>query len=320
MDPGKTAHQSVTDVLANGPATGKKVILDGSALSAIAVSWRVDNFVLRNIHIKGKAGYSCAQPNGGTALQYKGAVFDNCLFDGGTNGIKTNGAADYVRCDNCWSNSSSYGFNLLDANNGGKSAVLSGCIAEGCAVGLAVSGGGTIFGCMTQACADAVETNGTACVTSCVLYDCSSHAFICSDVDARWHIVNTIAVLDPAADGVFKVGSSGGSIVFEDYNCFIDTAGNTVTLHDNASWPIDYVPSVIGPHSLEVGPLFVDAANAVFSLQSGSACKDTGKPTLYEGVTSMGVWQPEQASEPGQSGSSGGRHHGRFGGTGRMRH
>ena len=320
MDPGKAAHQSALDVLQNGITAGKKVILDGSALSAIAVSWRVDNFVMRNIHIKANTGYACAQPNGGTALQYKGAIFDNCLFDGGSDGVKTNGLADYVRCDHCYSNSSSYGFNLLDANNGGKSAVLSGCIADGCVVGLAVSGSGDISGCITQDCANAVETNGTVSVTSSVLYDCSSHAFICSDVDARWHIVNTIVVLDPAADGIFGIGSAGGSIVYEDYNCFIDTAGNPVTLHDNTSWPIDYVPSLIGANSLEVNPLFVNVANADFSLQSSSPCKDSGKPTAYSGVTSMGVWQPQQVSDPGQSGGSGGRHHGRFGGTGKMQY
>jgi hypothetical protein len=253
-------------------------------------------------------------------LQYTGAAFENCLFDGGTDGVKSNGLVDFVRCVNCYSNASGTGFNLNDAGNGAKSSLICGSIAEGCSIGFSVSGGCAVDGCITSGCTDAIQTTGSCRVKSTVLYDCGSHAFICSNTKARWEIVNCIVVLNQSADGVFGVGSGGGSIVFEDYNCFCDTAGNPVTLHDNANWPIDYVPSALGVHSIQVNPAFVDVSHADFSLQGSSPCQDTGKPTLFAGVTSMGVWQPQQVSDPGQSGGGGGRHHGRFGGTGRMQY
>jgi hypothetical protein len=304
MDAGKASYQSGVDVLQNGMTAGKKVVLDGSGLSGIAVSWRVDNFVMRNIHIKGNASYACAQPNGGTALLYKGADFVNCLFDGGADGIKPNGLADFIRCENCYSNASGTGFNLYDAGNGGKSSVLNGCVADGCAVGFSVSGGGVLSGCIADGCTDAVKTNGTCGVASCVLYDCGDHAFVCSDAKARWEIVNTIAVLNTGATGVFGVGSGGGSVVVEDHNCFCDTAGNPVTLHDTTNWPIDYVPSLLGVNTLQADPVFANAAGKDFSLADGSPCIDAGRPDVYGNETHIGFYQtPESVPDEGGGGN-----------------
>ena len=303
MDGGKASHQGVVDVLQNGITAGKKVVLDGSALSAMAVSWRVDNFVMRNIHIKAGAGYACTQPNGGTALLYTGAVFENCIFDGGTEGVKTNGLADFVRCVDCYSNASGTGFNLNDAGNGGKSAVLSGCVADGCAVGFSVTGG-HLTGCIADGCTDAVQTNGAVTVVSCVLYDCGDHAFVCSNTKARWEIVNTIVVLNTGASGVFGVGTNGGSIACEDHNCFCDTAGNPVTLHDTTNWPIDYVPSLIGANTLETNPLFVSAAGKDFTLGDSSPCIDAGRPDVYGHVSHIGFYQtPESVPDEGGGGN-----------------
>jgi hypothetical protein len=302
MDAGRASYQGVVDVLQNGISSGKKVVLDGSGLSAIAVSWRVDNFVMRNVHIKANASYACAQPNGGTALLYTGAVFENCVFDGGSDGVKTNGLADFVRCVNCYSNASGTGYNLNDAGNGGKSAVLCSCVADECTVGFSVTGG-HLTGCIADGCTDAVQTNGICGVVSCVFYDCGDHAFVCSNTKARWYIFNSIAVLDPAAAGVFSVGSGGGSVEYEDHNCFCDTAGNAVTLHDNADWPIDYVPSLIGVHTLETDPLFVNASEKDYSLAAGSPCIDAGIADVYGNVTHIGFYQTPEA-EGGGGGSN----------------
>ena len=305
MDAAKASHQSVVDVLQNGVTAGKKVVLDGSALAAMAVSWRIDNFVMRNIHIKANVAYACAQPNGGTALQYTGVVFENCVFDGGTDGVKPNGLADYIRCVNCYTNASGTGFNLNDAGNGGKSSVLVGCASHGCTVGVSISGSSMLNGCITDGCTDAVLTDGTARVAGCVFYDCIDHAFVCSNVKARWEIVNTIAVLNINADGVFGVGSGGGSIVYEDHNCFVDTAGNTVTLHDSSGWALDYVPSLIGANSLEADPVFVDISGKDFSLGDSSPCIDAGKADVYGNVSHIGFYQtPEGVPDEGGGGGN----------------
>ena len=304
MDAGKASHQGVVDVLQNGVTVGKKVVLDGSALSAMAVSWRIDNFVMRNVHIKGNAAYACVQPDSGTALQYTGAEFVNCLFDGGADGIKPNGLADFIRCENCYSNSTGTGFNLNDAGNGARSSVLVGCVADGCDKGFLVSGGGSLTGCISYGCTDAVETDGACNVNSCVLYDCGSHAFVCSDTQARWEIVNTIVVLDTLASGVFGVGSGGGSIVYEDFNCFVDTVGNTVTLHDNANWSIDYVPSVIGANTLEADPLFADVSGKDFSLADGSPCIDAGVADVYGNASHIGFYETPEAQGGGSNDQS----------------
>jgi hypothetical protein len=304
MDDGKTVYQSVLDVFQNGITAGKKVVLDGSALAAIAVSWQENNLIFRNLHIKGGAGYSCIQPLGGTALQYKGAVYINCILEGGANGIKTNGLADSVMCQDCIAlNSSEYGFNLLNANNVGKSYRLQNCFAQGCGTGFAVSGGGTAAGCIAEDCTYGIETNGAIGVMTCVLYNCLGAAFVCSASTARWEIYNTIAVLNENATGVFKVGSGGGSVVYEDHNCFIDRLGNTVTLHDQSGWPVNYTPSAIGLHTLQESPLFVSTAGKDYRLQDGSPCVDAGRPMPYGVATHIGFYE---AAEPegGQGGNN----------------
>lgn len=304
MDAGKEAYQSALDVLQNGITVGKKVVLDGSGLSAIAVSWQETNLMFRNLHIRGGAGYACVQPLGGTALQYKGSVFSNCIFEGGLDGIKTNGLADSVICQDCIAvNNSGCGFNLLNANNAGKSAVLQNCIADGCGTGFAASGGSIVAGCIAEDCTKGIETNGAAHVTGCVLYNCLQAAFVCSAVTARWEIFNTIAVLNENAAGIFKIGSGGGSVVYEDYNCFIDRLGNSVALHDNNGWPWDYTPSQIGGHTLQVNPLFVNAAAKDYRLQSGSPCVNAGRPMPYGIKTSIGFYEAAE-SEGGEGGNN----------------
>lgn len=294
MDAGKASYQGVVDVLQNGITAGKKVVLDGSALADIAVSWRVDNFVMRNMHIKGGNGQACAQPNGGTALQYKGADFVNCLFDGGDYGLMTDGKVDFVRCVNCYSNGS-FAFYLPDC----RTSVLNGCVAAECTTAFTLSGAHAA-GCIGYQCDYGIEADGAVLVHSCVLYNCMVNAFMCPNAGSRWDILNTIAVLNAGATGVFGIGSGGGSVVFEDYNCFCDTAGDPVTLHDNSNWPFDYVPSLIGVNTLEADPLFVSAAGKDFSLADGSPCVDAGVADVYGNASHIGFYQtPESVPDEG---------------------
>lgn len=301
MDPGKGAYQSVLDVFQNGVTAGKKVVLDGSGLSAMAVSWRADNFVMRNFHIKANTGYACMQPDGGTALQYKGAAFINCIFDGGTDGIKSNGVADFVVCRDCIAlNASGAGFNLLDAGNRASSSECCGCIAADCGTGLAVSGGGIVNKCLAEDCTTGVETSGAAEVKNCVLYNCLEAGFGCSAATARCSIFNTIVVLNENAAGVFQVGSDGGSVVYEDYNCFIDRLGSSVTLHDNSNWPWGYDTPLIGLHTLQTSPQFVNVTGKDFTLQDDSPCVNAGRPDLYGNRSHIGLYETPEAESGGE--------------------
>ena len=85
-------------------------------------------------------------------------------------------------------------------------------------------------------------------------------------------------------------------MVFEDFNCFVDTAGSAVTLHDSTGWPIDYVPSLIGANTLETNPVFVSAAGKDFSLSDGSPCVSAGLVDIYGNASHIGFYEmPESA-------------------------
>ena len=86
--------------------------------------------------------------------------------------------------------------------------------------------------------------------------------------------VNNIFALAPGAVGLQV--TTAGSYLYNDYNCFIETDGTplTVGIHAGGTAP------VIGPHSIEVDPLFTDPDNNDFSLRPGSLCRKTGKPTV----------------------------------------
>ncbi len=300
MDPANPLYQSSVDVLQNGVSAGKKVIVDGSAMAAHVVSLQAVHCIFRNFHIKAGAGYSCVQPTAGNQLQFKGFTLDNCILEGGQNGVKTSGILDCMICRNCIAlNCSGYGFNLLVTDNGGKSGVLEHCIADGCGTGFAASGGAIVQGCIAEDCTKGIESNGSIQVSACVLYNCLEAAFVCSAVTTRWEIFNTIAVLNENAAGVFKVGPNRGNIVYEDYNCFIDRLGNPVTLHDQSTWPAyNYNPPEIGVHTLQSSPLFVSIAGKDYRLQAGSPCVNAGRPVLYGIKTHIGLYEAAE-SVPG---------------------
>lgn len=306
MDAGKSLHQSNYDVLQNGILTGKKVIIDGSVLLAGVVNVQVDNIVFENFHVKTNAGYTGISASAGSYPKYYGIMLDNCILEGGLNGIKANDAGDCIVCRSCIAvNASGYGFNLLSTNNAAKSAVIENCIAQSCGTGFAVSGGGIVQACLAADCTGAIETNGTIQVKQSVLYNCLEAAFLCNALTARWEIFDTIAVLNENAGGVFQVGPNGGVVVYEDYNCFIDRLGNPAVLHDQSNWPeYDYHPAGIGMHTLQTDPLFVSVAGKDFQLQDSSPCVNAGRPLLYGIKTHIGFYEPAESVPDDEGGNN----------------
>lgn len=84
-----------------------------------------------------------------------------------------------------------------------------------------------------------------------------------------------------------QINAAGGTVLYNDYNCFIEIDGTPATAFAN-----DYAGgevTLIGKHSIEVDPLFMDPANGNFGLKSESPCLMTGKPIL-DGYMSIGAW------------------------------
>ncbi len=98
-----------------------------------------------------------------------------------------------------------------------------------------------------------------------------------------------------------------------DYNCYNVQDGKTLSNLGTVSitslpalqakwlaWPENVTDGYLSvskyndAHSIEADPCFVDTANLDFSLFSSSPCKNTGKPTLGGGYTSIGAYQFKQ--------------------------
>ena len=294
MDIGGAYYQSAADAMKDGAAAGRKVVLDGSGLASEAVIWQIDNLKVRNLHIKAAGGQDAfkAVVLGDPLLT--GADFAGLVLEGGTNGINTNSIVDAVRLSNCIAlNQTAYGFAVFDTNETFW-AVLNGCVADGCATGFGLTQG-FLNGCISHDCDVAVETVKLAAMAGCVFYDCGSAAFVCDAATAYWQIVNTIVVLQAGANGVFHVKSSGGNVLFEDYNCFVDTAGSPVVYHYSADWPTGYRDNGIGAHTIQVNPQFVNAAGKDFTLQSSSPCVDAGLPDAVGHTTHIGFYAGTEA-------------------------
>jgi hypothetical protein len=251
---------------------------------------------MRNFRIVGNSGGSCLQPASGTALQYKGLILKGCVFESGQNGLYSNGLADFVYCEDCYAASSisGWGFYVQDTSGNGRNVVYNGCIADGCNSAFA-SSSGLIDGCIGRNNTVGVMTNGQIQVRNSLLYNCTGSAFECNSSLARWHIANTIAVMSNTAQyGIFRVQANGGNIVYEDYNCFIKLDGTAAVYHYSGNWPTLYSPSLIGVHTIQQDPCFMDTANKDYRLRPNSPCLNAGRPTLCSGITSIGVQQKMQ--------------------------
>jgi hypothetical protein len=296
MDPGEVYYRSAEKIMQDGIETGHKITIDGSGFSGIALSYRMDNVEMRNFRIVGNSGGNCLQPASGTALQHTGLVLKGCVFEGGQNGLYSNGLLDFVTCEDCYAASSitGWGFYVQDTLGNGRSVAYNDCIADGCGSAFAASNG-LIDGCIGRNNSVGMMINGEIQVRNSLLYNCTGSAFKCNSILARWHIWNTIAVMSNTAQyGIFHVQASGGIIVYEDYNCFVKLDGTAAVYHYSGEWPSCYSPSLIGVHTLVQEPRFMDAANKDFCLRPNSPCLNAGRPTLCSGVTSIGVQQKMQ--------------------------
>jgi len=159
------------------------------------------------------------------------------------------------------------------------SSVAIGCVAYG-------NGGTTYSGFLVIG----ASGHASGCY-NCVSYNNGLHGFELNNASA--FAINCIASGNGPASGssygFFNVAANGTWSVPVVMNCCAYDNSN------NAS-PGTQNYSLVLPErdSIEVDPLFVDAAGDDFRLLPGSPCLNTGKRTLGDGYASMGAWQQKQ--------------------------
>lgn len=273
MKRGADYYQTPFDILLDGSIDSDKcVTLDGdaNAFHILTVSAGIGNLTFENIHFTGTTGSAMFFAT--TSIAF---VFRNCRFSDIANVIT--GTCNHITFDSCYSNNDITGhqYVLLGSCN-----ILLNCIAKiGATNFINYAGGdGSVLGCITVGGVFLVRMAGAgscALVSGNTFYGATTYGVLLDGANTA-KAFNNIFCLAPGAIGIYS--RSGGSLVYNDYNCFIETDGTPLT-PVGTEYAGGEAP-VIGEHSIEVDPLFVDAGNNNFRLQSDSPCRRVGHPTI----------------------------------------
>ncbi len=275
MARGGAYYESPHEILQNGSIDlAKCVTLDGdaNAFTIFSITAAVDNLIFENLHLTGTTGQGIAFVIG-TSF---GAVFRNCRFSD-LAGVTGTGC-DSLFFNSCYSHDDIIGhhYDLHGFNN-----VLLSCVGNlaagtnlvnfidhaGVAVGCVAVGGQFGFRLRNA------DSGGLIMGNTC--YNTSVYGVVFDACDGAM-IFNNIFCLAPGAIGIYS--RIGGSSMYNDYNCFIESDGTPLTA-TGTGFAGGEAPT-IGEHSIQVDPLFVDAANNNFRLQSNSPCRRVGKPGI----------------------------------------
>ncbi len=104
----------------------------------------------------------------------------------------------------------------------------------------------------------------------------ATQAGLVIDVNALASVHNNIFLLNSKTVPGLWI-SNTGSIIYNDYNCYYSKTGEKLDdpVKSDAAEGI-----ILGSHSIEEDPLFVDAPNNNFRLKPNSPARRTGKPTF----------------------------------------
>ena len=123
------------------------------------------------------------------------------------------------------------------------------------------------------------------------IYGQSEKALRLRTADNNKIIVGNILVPNAGAKAI-NIDSTGGSIFFNDYNCIFGADGNPLADpfgNDQAGG----TDPALGRNSIEVNPLFVDAAGGDFRLQQVSPCLNVADRDAQDGYNTMGCYMRE---------------------------
>ncbi len=283
MSRGGTYYESPCEILRNGSIDNSKcVVLDGDGGNFSILDCTGDNVVVENVHCY----------NSGTADSVtftstpQNIVLRNGRFSAGNSAYAS--AADYVLFDSCYSHGDMANHHYVAS---GLRNTLWGCVADLAAnknfVNLIFSDG-LVIGCLVGGAGKygvhVVSTGASALVVNNTFYGLTSYGIFANDCEGVV-AYNNIFCLAPGATGL--AATTRGSFIYNDYNCFIETDGTPLTVGLHVA---GYEAPVIGPHSIAVDPLFVDAANGNLSLQPKSPCVDAGTPDSLDGWATIGAY------------------------------
>ena len=271
MGIGGAYYESVMSVLQNGTINaGKCVSLDADGGSYPVVDMDgADNVVFENLHLHGSNGYDAVCFTSVAA----NVAFINCRFSDVQQ--VNNTAASHVLFEGCYSDDDIGNHHYICR---GENNVLIGCVGKMATLTNLcnfVGTSGMIVGCVAVGGQFGVRisTSGAgAVVMGNTFYGTESKGIMCDGGDGVVAVDNIFCL---ATDAVGIYSRLGGSILLNDYNCFIETNGTALTAV-GSEYGGGEAP-VVGLHSVEVDCDFVDAVNFDFRVRNPAVLRG-GRP------------------------------------------
>ena len=259
MDLGGTYYQSPLEILQAGSIDGTKaVLIDGDDSDFEIFDVAVDNIIIENFH--------CYNTGSANVLLFTGTpqniVFRNCRFSSGS--FVMQAAATSVLIDSCYSHSDLTGNHYQMSGNAN---IILNCVGNVAADKIfavaATVEGSQIIGCLAVNGANGLRVFGYEIIAiNNTFYNQTVHGIDVAD-GVRVIAYNNIFSLYPGAIALSII--TAGSYPYNDYNCFIESDGTPLTVGSHGS---GYEAPVLGAHSVQVDPDFVDAANSDFRVRN----------------------------------------------------
>jgi hypothetical protein len=286
MDLGGAYYQSPLDVYLSSIDSDCIVDIDGndSAFSIMEIDAK-DNIEFSNFyfHNTDKAtGHQCIE----VLNQSDGLLFDRCFFDDAYRAIAGTGngkaPVDGTLIKDCyggstWTKPSSH-IKLEGVLNFVVRGVLNGCGAD-------IMGSGGFFGNLAVDGVNAFVGNGSVFIKNNTVYNCTGGALFLNVATALAVVQNNVLVPNQSGRAIWIY--SGGGSVRNDYNCIWGADGNQLTTSFESIKSGGIAP-VLGDHSIEADPEFVDAGNGDFRARNKLVLRG-GEPDVTGRVTEMGA-------------------------------
>jgi len=286
MDLGGAYCQSPLDAYLFGIDSDCIVDIDGngSAFSIMEIDAK-DNIEFSNLyfHNTDKAtGHQCIE----VSNQSDGLLFDRCFFDDAYRAIAGTGAelapVDGMLIRDCYGGSTwtkpGTHIKLTGVLNFVVRSVWDGC-------GSAVEGSGGFFGNLAVGGVNVFTGNGSVYIKNNTVYNCTGGAIFLHYNNAVAIVCDNILVPNQSGYAI-KINTGGGS-VRNDYNCIWGADGNQlatpfITFKSGGTAP------VLGDHSIETDPKFVNPASGDFRPRNKSVLRG-GQPDTVGNATQMGM-------------------------------
>lgn len=281
MDYGGAYYESPFEILDAGSIDATKTVkidADGDSTDFEHINIDVDNVIFENIQFDNSTGKNAIL----FSNTPQNVVFRNCRFSD-TNFVFAT-AATHVLVDSCYSHSDLTGNHYSMAGNDN---IILNCVANVAATKIfavvATVEGCKVVGCVVVNGARGIRVFGFGVVAvSNTFYDQTSFGVDITNGKTAF-VHNNIFALNPGAVGLTI--STAGSFV-NDYNLYRESDDTALTVGSHTSG--GQAP-VAGPHSIEVDPLFIDAANNKFDLLHTSPVIGVGRRDVFGRATNIGA-------------------------------